>query len=67
MFAKQAWKSICGISKGLQLTATTPCILKAYLGCKKDWSSVHVTGGGRLVVLHSELDHVETLVKKNMY
>ena len=67
MFAKQAWKSICGISKGLQLTATTPCILKAYLGCKKDWSSVHVTGGGRLVVLHSELDHVETLVKKNVY
>ena len=59
--------SISGISKGLQLTATTPCILKAFLGCKKDWSSVHVIGGGRLVVLHSELNHVETLVKKNVY
>ena len=65
MFAKQAWKSICGISKGLQLTATTPCILKACLCCKMVWS--RCTCNWRLVVLHSELDHVETLVKKNVY
>ena len=67
MLAKQISKSISGISKGLQLTAATPCILKAFLGCKKDWAFVHVIGGGRLVVLHSELDYVETLVKKDVY